>query len=44
MEKKKFLKPEAEIIDFQNSDIITVSGGTDRAAWVGDEDFTDPEE
>ena len=26
MEEKKFLKPEAEIIDFVNEDIITDSG------------------
>ena len=27
MEEKKFLKPEAEIIDFINNDIITDSDG-----------------
>lgn len=29
MDEKKFLKPEAEIIDFTNEDIITDSGVID---------------
>ena len=30
MDEKKFLKPEAEIIDFTNEDILTESGELDR--------------
>lgn len=29
MDEKKFLKPEAEIVDFANEDIITDSGEID---------------
>ena len=32
MEEKKFLKPEAEIIDFANEDIITDSGDIDHVS------------
>ena len=35
MEDKRFLKPEAEVVEFDNSDII-VTSGTD----VGDVDDT----
>ena len=36
--KKKFLKPELEVIDFKNDDIITGSGeglleGIDKTDW-----------
>lgn len=38
-EKKKYVKPEAEIIDFSSEDIITLSS-TDRIAGFEDgEDF-----
>ena len=38
MDEKKFLKPEAEIIDFADEDIITGSGeigtlGVDSIPW-----------
>ena len=32
--KKKYVIPEAEIVDFTNEDIITSSAGTD--GWIGD--------
>lgn len=35
MEEKRFIKPEAEVVEFDNSDII-VTSGTD----VGDVDDT----
>ena len=31
--KKKFIVPEAELIDFTNDDIITTSVGTDQLQW-----------
>ena len=31
--KKKYVIPEAEILDFANDDIITLSTGTDTAEW-----------
>ena len=31
--KKKFVVPEAEIIDFSEEDIITSSSGEDRDDW-----------
>ena len=31
--KKKFKIPEAEVIDFSDEDIITLSGGTATADW-----------
>lgn len=31
--KKKFVVPEAEIIDFSEEDIITASVGTDAVKW-----------
>ena len=31
--KKKFLNPEAEVVAFNNEDIITLSGGTATADW-----------
>lgn len=35
--KKKFEKPEAEVIDFSNSDIITLSnGGEFPDEWTGE--------
>ena len=34
--KKKFIIPEAEIIEFKNDDIITLSTG-ETANWEGEE-------
>lgn len=31
--KKKYVKPDAEVISFTNEDIITLSSGTDKLAW-----------
>ena len=31
--KKKYVIPEAEILDFANDDIITLSTGADEATW-----------
>lgn len=31
--KKKYLKPEANIISFTGEEIITLSGGTETAGW-----------
>lgn len=31
--KKKYAKPEAEVVDFAKEDIITLSGGTGTAGW-----------
>ena len=39
--KKKFIIPEAEIIDFKNEDIITLSVGTQGAEIGGGEDTDD---
>ena len=39
--KKKFVKPDAEVIDFANEDIITLSLGTGDPGY-GDENW-DPE-
>ena len=37
--KKKFAIPEAELIDFGNDDIVTVSGvETNNADWTQDPD------
>jgi hypothetical protein len=33
-EKKKFEKPEAEVISFQNDDIITISNGGDDPGYI----------
>ena len=44
MEKKKFIKPEMDIIDFQNNDIITASVGTDDAGWTEGELFGSDDE
>lgn len=38
--KKKFLKPELEVIDFENDDIITLSVGT-QGAEIGADEGTD---
>ena len=36
--KKKFVKPDAQVIDFANDDIITVSkGDTFGKGWTGEE-------
>lgn len=37
--KKKYEKPEAEVIDFNNEDIITMSVGATAAGWTDGEDF-----
>ena len=34
--KKKYIIPEAEVVDFADDDIITYSDGTQRAAWDDD--------
>ena len=37
--KKKFIIPEAEMVDFGNNDIITISGaGANNADWALDPD------
>ena len=36
-EKKKFIIPEAELVDFTNHDIITLSSA-DQGAYWGDDD------
>ena len=36
--KKKYVIPEAEIVDFTGEDIITLSSGTDNANWWGGND------
>ena len=33
--KKKYVIPEAEIVDFGGNDIITLSGGADANNWWG---------
>ena len=33
--KKKYVIPEAEVINFNNEDIITLSAGTNNAEWGG---------
>lgn len=42
--KKKFVNPEANVVDFANEDIITLSGATQKAMtdglW-GDDDNTE---
>ena len=42
--KKKFIMPEAELVDFANDDIITLSGAEQKAMGVGvfgDDDNTE---
>ena len=36
--KKKFIVPEADILEFANDDIITMSAG-DTAEWTGGEEW-----
>lgn len=36
-EKKKYAKPEAEKIDFEEKDIITLSVGTQNGNWADDD-------
>ena len=38
-DKKKYERPEAEIVDFSNEDIITMSTGAVEAGWTDGEDF-----
>lgn len=40
--KKKFLKPEAEIVDFKNNDIITLSGADVDDGGMEGGDNTEP--
>ena len=40
-EKKKFIIPDAEIIEFSNNDIITLSDGTGNTDW-GEDDNVEP--
>ena len=37
--KKTFVVPEAEIVDFSEEDIITLSNGYDADPGFGDEDW-----
>ena len=37
--KNKYVIPEAELIDFASSDIITLSGVDEAAGWEEGEDF-----
>ena len=39
MEDKKFIKPEAIVIDFQNTDIIVTSGPLGEIGDVNDSDI-----
>ena len=34
--KKKYVVPEAEILDFANDDIVTVSADTESGGWNTD--------
>ena len=36
--KKKYISPEADILEFANDDIITLSAG-DTAEWTGGEEW-----
>lgn len=37
MDDKKFVMPEAEVVDYSAEDIITMSVGTAEAGWDGEE-------
>ena len=39
MDDKKFVMPEAEIVDYSAEDIITLSVTTAEAGWDDGEDF-----
>ena len=39
-EEKKFVPPMAEVVDFTNDDIITLSGGDRTLGW-GEDDWKD---
>ena len=40
--KKKYMKPEADVFDFCNDDIITLSTATaNNAEWTGDDNMED---
>ena len=36
-EEKKFVAPLAEVVDFNNDDIITLSGGVAGSVWSEDD-------
>ena len=40
--KKKYVIPEAEIVDFANDDIVTVSGVGGTLYWGGEDDKEKP--
>ena len=40
--KKKYVIPEAEVLDFANDDIMTTSGGDGGEWWMGDGDNAEP--
>lgn len=40
-EEKKFIVPEAEIVDFTNEDIITLSGAIQGGFWGDDDNAED---
>lgn len=39
--KKKYLKPEAEVVDYSAEDIITLSVGTQNGNWADDDNGED---
>ena len=38
---KKYVIPEAEVVEYVDEDIITVSRTGDTLAWGGEEDYED---
>ena len=42
--RKKFLTPNAEVVDFSNEDIITLSGATETANWYESQSNGDNQE
>lgn len=42
--KKKFIIPDANVIDFSSEDIITLSGGTETVNWYESQDNGDNQE
>ena len=40
--KKKYVFPEAIVIDFAKEDVITTSGGDAGEWWMGDGDNAEP--
>ena len=39
---KKYVIPEAEVVEFANDDIITLSGFADTLFWGGEDDTEKP--